>query len=380
MTARALPEIISDLKPPFLYLRLIALIFLLPGLYGCSAPRSDSGSSRAKIKIAFIGRSLADAQEEYTLYIWDDVAGLRARKDLPFKVSGMRDDYRYFIAPFGWMKQGEYLVLQSDHYGGAGPIYTLQDQADSAPQSISREPAEDAKAHWITPDGKRLLYSQKGVLYLVDPEATVRDMWEHACRERGALSPDMSRVACTRLTQGRSGVYITDLEEALLQRAMPDTDARDIAWSPDGVWLAVSALQPPAKGSPNASQQTDGPLWIVQSGGAQKQLLLSRVASRPWWSPDSKRLLAVAGDLPEKSLIVIEVKTGRKLRLTETLQLPETSSPWIADNRFVGIRSGKLYEATVGSNGITLKEFALLKEGGTPAIEISHLACWRSSN
>ncbi len=374
MAALALPEIITNLKPPFFYTRLIALLILLSGLYGCPAPKSDNETSNAKVKIAFIGKTLTDDQEEYTLYLWDDVAGLRARKDLSLKISGMRDDHRYFIAPFGWMKQGQYLVLQSDYYGDAGPIYTLLDQADSAPQNISRDPAEDAKAHWITPDGKQLLYSQKGGLYLVDPEATVRDIWDHACRERGVLSPDMSRVAFTRLTQGQSSVFITDMEEALLQKALPGTDARGIAWSPNGAWLAVSALQAQGKGS----RQTDGPLWIVQSGGTQKLQLLSRVASRPWWSPDSRWVLAISHDMPEKSLIVIEAGTGKKLRLKEILQLPETSNPWISENRFIGIRNGKLFEATVENNGIALKEFALLKEGGSPAVEISHLACWQS--
>jgi hypothetical protein len=366
------------LKLSFLYLRRVALPILLLGLIGCPAPKPDSGPSNAKVKIAFIGRSATDDREEYALYIWDDVAGLRVRRDLPWKVSGLRDDYRYFIAPFGWMKQGEYLVLQSDYYGGAGPIYTLQDQADSVPQSISRDPAEDARAHWITPDGKKLLYSQRGVIYLVDPEASVREVWEHACRERGALSPDMSRVAYTRPMRGQPGVYITNMDEALLQKALPDIEARDIAWSPDGVWLAVSALQPPTQSSPSPSRQIDGPLWIVQSGGVQRQLALSHVASRPWWSPDSKRVLAVASDLPQKSLIVIEVKTGKKLRLTQPLNLPETSNPWIAENRFVGIQNGKLYEATVENNAISLREFALLKEGGSPAVEISHIACWHS--
>jgi len=71
------------------------------------------------------------------------------------------------------------------------------------------------------------------------------------------------------------------------------TNNQDPAWSPDGQWIAWTAV------TDDGSE-----LWIMRADGSDEQRLAGPIAGEPSWDPDSKRLVFVKPD-PETDHIAL---------------------------------------------------------------------------
>jgi WD40-like Beta Propeller Repeat len=132
------------------------------------------------------------------------------------------------------------------------------------------------------------------------------------------FSPDGKRVAVA--VKGRNGIYIYTMfaSGGAAVRATAETGVLELCatWSPDGKWLAFTALD---KG--------DGELLKVRPGGGEPPVVLGPYygSAAPVWSPDGEWIASHHGD----QLVLIS-PDGKKVR-----ELPGLAGPvaWSSDGR-----------------------------------------------
>ncbi|MFM9107266.1 MAG: TolB family protein, partial [Chloroflexota bacterium] len=134
------------------------------------------------------------------------------------------------------------------------------------------------------------------------------------------------------------------------------------AWSPDGNMAAWATL-------PQVAQATGG-LYVVEvTGGAPRRLAEAVPSFGPLWSPDGKRLLAVAATSGGPGLVRVEAEAETNGRDMSMFPLPAGSRPvdaaWAPDGA-----------AIAWSDGASIRLFTLASQShrelpGTPLADLS---------
>jgi WD40-like Beta Propeller Repeat len=224
--------------------------------------------------------------------------------------------YRFEEDPQWWPGRPDVVVFSSDvecclasralptTVGLGGSDYQILDENNGGPRALS-------------PDGQQMAYSayqSTGWLYRVGGAPEAFNPAGYGLRVERLIQPAFSpdgRLLAWKVSgdfdkNGTSemGIAVFDLQAKTAKLLHVYSSAaggevpQDIAWSPDGTWLAfVTFGEPPASGRiPN--------LWVVRPDGSEEKYLAA--GSSPVWSPDSQRvafLEATASGQPEPRLV-----------------------------------------------------------------------------
>ena len=225
-------------------------------------------------------------------------------------------DDRYEEDPQWWPGRKDAVVFSSDVeccmasralptlVGLDGTGYAILDEQNGGPRALS-------------PDGKLMVYGAyqpTGWMTRVGHAPEPFDPAAYGLRVEALIQPAFSPVGqalAWRVSGDFDGNGSSDLAVALFDLQAKDGQLihrytstaggefpNDIAWSPDGQWLAfVTFGEPPASGRlPN--------LWVVRADGSQEKYLAA--GSSPVWNPDSQSLAfleATASGQPEPRLV-----------------------------------------------------------------------------
>jgi dipeptidyl aminopeptidase/acylaminoacyl peptidase len=230
------------------------------------------------------------------------------------------------------------------------------------PMNVSDEEQDEHEKNYLLPqlglnsfdiseDGKRVVFSYKGDLYLAETgggAALLRLTKTKAGEGQPRFSPDGKKLAFTRTGQ----LFVQDLSNGVLEQmtdVKPPANLTAYRWSPDGAYFVYTVNPAPGRTVllPNYAGQfvTARPfprtvagddegsnqLWVVSSGGENpKQLDTGRTRGGqggfPEWSPDGKHLLFSRGDstLKKKELMVADVPSGHM-----TTVFTQTDDRWV---------------------------------------------------
>ncbi|HEY6411590.1 MAG TPA: S9 family peptidase [Ktedonobacteraceae bacterium] len=146
---------------------------------------------------------------------------------------------------------------------------------------------------------------------------TIEDLYQIKFVSRPCISPDGQRVAfvVTTIDEQKheycSSIWMVSTEGGEARRfTMGVSNTSSPSWSPDGRWLAfVSEREGEPLGKDEKERKKEGKgkaqVWLIPTdGGEARQLtFMQHGASKPVWSPDSKKLLfsAAVGPADEET-------------------------------------------------------------------------------
>jgi Tol biopolymer transport system component len=198
---------------------------------------------------------------------------------------------------------------------GDPDVFTVNADGSGA-QNIGRVGWGDKRASW-SPDGSRIVY----------------DSWNvgHAEFDLWLMNAD--------------GSGKTQLTTSPLRDVLP-------AWSPDGHWIAFTRKR---------ARSTVEDLWLIRPDGTGEHLL-TRQASAPAWSPDSRRIVFASrgGDL---WVIGADARNRKRLTRSGAFEGPSAGS-WSPDGRKILFtrwplgRFGDVYVLTVRTGATRRLTFA----------------------
>ncbi len=226
-------------------------------------------------------------------------------------------------AALAWNKNGQWEIWLAPLAGGR-------------PKQITGG-AESKHAPRFSPDGRALAYLQDHdgdekydvFIYDLATGATRNAMPDtpDALLDRYSWSPDSRHVALTANRGGRFAVHTLDTHTGQLRR-LTDHSYSDLepAWSPDGKWIAFSAI--------TAGQDTG--LFIVPAEGGPARRVADVFgpldAHTPRWSPDGAQLAFVGRPRGNADIGVMDASTGN-IRWVANEKWDEENPAWSPDGR-----------------------------------------------
>lgn len=144
----------------------------------------------------------------------------------------------------------------------------------------------------VSPDGKRVAFSWRGDLWLVDAAGgrAERVTDDPAHEDAPAWSPDGGRLAFVSDRAGNLDIFVLDLGRGgIRQITFHEADDDRPAWSPDGGWIAFESNRDPRVNLPTNRRWFD--IWKVRAGGGTPQSVTRFGGRDPAWSPDGRRIV-----------------------------------------------------------------------------------------
>jgi len=273
---------------------------------------------------------------------------------------------------------------------GRAIVLTLLVAQSAAAQESIRTLTLDMYLDWervsdprLSPDGRQIVFTRGWVDKVYDRwESSLWIMNADGSKQRKLIdgssarwSPDGTRIAFIARGEPRgSQIFVRwmDAEGAVTQITRLDESPSDIAWSPDGKWIAFTMLVPaperwpiPLPARPEGARWTENPLIITRLDYRQDRVGFTRegyrhifivpaeggtprqLTSGDWdhngveWTPDGKEILFTSLRIPEaeyawreSEIYAVNVETGAIRQLT-TRKGPDRSPVVSPDGRLV---------------------------------------------
>jgi dipeptidyl aminopeptidase/acylaminoacyl peptidase len=343
-------------------LAMIAVALLMAALAGTVAvgallnqklPSPETATYENGMIVAYAGCGGLAALDANTLEVRDLVAA-----------SPPCDRFFDSVAWPAWSQDGSRLAFIGPAEPDGPPSATVYD-LPTGEMRVLGQCVDWCEGMDISPDGSM-------VAYVADPDADPRslvvvgvdsggtyhiDLPSPTGRGAPAFSPDGRRIALT-LLGGQSGVYLVDV------RAMKDgaagaltllhglVQADDLAWSPNGEWLAFAQTGGLGVDAHNRSEggaisQGATGLVIVRPDGSERRILATGTEaygpSSPTWSSDSASVayLAPVRDstgLDRAALWTAAIDGGEPTRIYEPARFDGLGRPaWSPDGEWIAV-------------------------------------------
>jgi tricorn protease-like protein len=209
-----------------------------------------------------------------------------------------------------------------------------------------------------------------GLWKISDGSAT--ELWSGAdgrVSAGAAIAPDGLRIAFPVQRQGRTLLHIMDSDGGNVRRLADGLDVRGTpAWSPDGKWIAIGAMQDAAPR-----------LFKIPLDGGAPAALGDGFAVNPVWSPSGQYLVFAGADVGT-NFRVGAVNADGTPRILPELVLSRGSSRFVflSENEIivlrgslshkelwtVDLRDGRQRKLTAFGTGPTIRDFDVADGGG----------------
>jgi Tol biopolymer transport system component len=285
-------------------LRAVAVSVALIASVGCgeqSEPVKQARPSATTVERSDPPRLASNGKIAFTRGddIWvADARGGRVRR-LTQPPRSSREDGPFYWGP-SWSPDGARIAVTQTTYGGHEFNEVVVMEADGTGAS-AMTPGFALEPTW-SPDGKALAFSAQGALASVSVGASDALDWVDYVR-----LPEYCIVVMDAAEEdwcSDEPVYDVGLFED-----------RSPAWSPDGEWIAFVR-----------AEEDRVRLLLVKAEGGATQSPVTLEGLNPDWSPDGRSIAFDDG----QDIYVVDVKSGRLTRLTET-GAREAAPSWSPD-------------------------------------------------
>ena len=228
----------------------------------------------------------------------------------------------------GWSPDGKKLAYTDNEGGCDGFLAIYVVNADGTGGKRLRPGWGHAAPAW-SPDGSLILHTSRGV-FVTDPLGRHRQRIpgtaaipsaSRAARPPAAWSRDGKKVFFLGEVNGRTSVYVVNVDGTGRRDLTPGLSVGVFAVSPDGTRLVVSV-----------GTDTGWAVYVVNArGGGLRQVTDNTFdAADPQWSPDGKRIMFVGRELGKKmetEIYVIDA-TGGEARNISRNPAPDRQPAW----------------------------------------------------
>ncbi len=290
-----------------------------------------------------LGFGVEELNEKWQIWLkrqhWNEINKHDSPEEVGKALTDREDEGGFFNLAPKFSPQGDKIAYLADRKG-TFDIY-LRSAIDGKDLGRLVEGEKSSDFEWMfvlrpgltwSPDGRSIAFAakskNKNTLYTFDvkrKKVTKRFSLDLDGLFEPAWSPDGKQIAFAGLKDGWSDIYIVNLEDESLRRITHDPyDEKNLAWAPDGEWLALSGDRP------NEDLTFDGRkdfpfgqynIFLIRPDGSEIKRVIQHDAqdTHPTWGKDSSRLSFISDRTGVGNIYVSNADGGDVKAITNLL-------------------------------------------------------------